>query len=120
MREMVAVIGGFRAKSVFILLACGVRISTWTFKPAQAAECRRAIVYRSSLRPVPQQFHDDLALLILLAMSSAVCPAVFLAFMSSPCRKSLLIKNTLPTRQAKWRTVFPSSLACIIGKRLSE
>jgi hypothetical protein len=64
---MVAVIRGFRAKSVFILLACGVRISTWTFKPAQAAECRRAIVYRSSLCPVPQQFHDDIALLILLS-----------------------------------------------------
>jgi hypothetical protein len=43
------------------------RISTWTFKPAQAAEFRRPIVYRSSLCAVPQQFHDDLALLILLS-----------------------------------------------------
>jgi hypothetical protein len=38
-----------------------------TFKPSQVAECRRPIVYRSLLCPVLQQFHDDLALLILLS-----------------------------------------------------
>jgi hypothetical protein len=43
------------------------RISAWTFKPAQAAEFRRPIVCRSSLCAVPPQFHDDLALLILLS-----------------------------------------------------
>ena len=49
------------------------------------------------------------------AMSNAVCPTLFLAFMSSPCRNSFLINNMFPTREAKWRSVFPSSFPCVIG-----
>jgi hypothetical protein len=58
---------GFRVKSVFILLArvAGSRLGRLSRR--KAAEFRRPIVCRSSLCAVPPQFHDDLALVILLS-----------------------------------------------------
>ena len=58
---------GFRVKSVFFLVARGVGSRLRRLSRRKAAEFRRPIVNRSSLCAVPPQFHDDLALLILLS-----------------------------------------------------
>jgi hypothetical protein len=88
------------------------------FKPAQAAEFRRPIVYRSSLCAMARQFHDDLAVLILLSDVQCCLSCSVLGIYALTVPQQPSNQQHVPTRQAKWRAVFPSSLACIIGKRL--